>query len=171
MLTNKQQEIVDSLVNEFTKMNQPTNVAKKGLLDWEEIYSEIDAWDKTKLEIALKNEAFLHNAQLEVDRITQMLESEFHEYFYIYHPTNNDIKYGWTWYIVPHGKHWQDRLLRVEMNYKKSRIFNDSMTHSVESIERLYFKSSVQNDFAYYSIEELFEEKKIVNKFKEYLNN
>ena len=135
MLTNKQQEIVDSLVNEFTKMNQPTNVAKKGLLDWEEIYSEIDAWEGTKTEINLKNEAFIKNAELEMERITEMLNNEFHAYFYIYHPNNNNINYGWNWYIVPFGNHWAEPILRIEMFYHKVQVNNPSNTTHIYSLE------------------------------------
>jgi hypothetical protein len=170
MLTNKQQAIVDSLVNEFTKMNQPTSSAKKGLLDWDEIYSEIDAWEKTKKEIDLKNEAFLHNAQLEVDRITKMLENEFNAHFYIYKTTNNKIECGWMWCIVPQGKHLPDRVLRIDMKYRIVRIFNESETNFTNSIEQLYFENSAQSGIAHYSIEKLFEEKRVVNTFKEYLN-
>jgi hypothetical protein len=169
MLTEKQQAIVDSLVSEFTKMNQPTNVAKKGLLDWNEIYQEKDEWEKTKTEIDLKNKAFLSNAQLEVERITEMLDDEFKEYFYIYHPTNNNIKYGWTWYIVAYGKHWHDKTLRIEMNYKTVNVYDKSSTYHVSRIDGLYFNSSA-TDQPYNSIEELFKQSAVINTFKSYIN-
>jgi len=171
MLTEKQQQIVDSLVSEFTKMNAPVSAGKKGLLNWDEIYKEKDDWEKTKAEIDLKNKAFIENARLEVGRINEMLESEFDEHFYIHHPSNNDVSYGWTWYIVPHDKHWQDRVLRIDMKFAKKRVFNESQTHAVQSIDYLYFESSAQSSgVAYYSIEKLFKEKAVINTIKSYLN-
>lgn len=173
MLTEKQQQIVDSLVSEFTKMNAPVSAGKKGLLNWDEIYKEKDDWEKTKAEIDLKNKAFIDNAELEMERITEMLDSEFYEHFYIYHPTNNNIKYGWTWYIVERFKHWHEATLRIQMSYRKSQVNNASETSSISRIDSLYFESSAQSSVVkvhHYSIEKLFEEKAVINKFKSYIN-
>lgn len=169
MLTEKQKAIVNSLVNEFTKMNQPTNVAKKGLLDWQEIYSEKEEWENTKIEINLKNEAFIQNARLEVERINEMLDNEFCEHFYIYQPNNNNINYGWSWRIVPHEKHWHNSLVNINMYFIYQTIFDKSKTSHVRRIDGLYFNSSA-TDKQYNSIEELFRDKLVINKFKSYIN-
>lgn len=170
MLTEKQQEIVDSLVSEFTKMNAPVNTGKKGLLDWHEIYSEIDAWEKTKVEINLKNEAFIKNAELEMERISEMLNNEFHEYFYIHHPANNDIKYGWTWYIVPFGNTWNDKIMSINMVYHKVQVNNPSNTTHIYSLESLHFISSLNKYVYFTSIEKIFKERSVIDKFKSHLN-
>ena len=169
MLTEKQQQIVDSLVSEFTKMNAPKNGGKKGLLDWDEIYSEIDEWEKTKAEINLKNKAFIDNAQLEVERITEMLECEFEDHFYIHEPKNNNINYGWTWYIVAEGKISHEPTLIVEMRYQKSQVNNASGTSHVSKIDYLFFESSAQK-LKYNSIEDLFMQKDVIQVFKRHLN-
>lgn len=169
MLTQKQQAIVDSLVSEFTKMNQPKNVTKKGLLNWDEIYSEKEEWERTKAEINLKNEAFIQNARLEVERINEMLGDEFCEHFYIYQPGNNNINYGWSWCIVPHEKHWHNSLVNINMNFIYQTIFDKSKTAHVRRIDRLYFNSTA-TDKQYNSIEELFRDQLIINKFKSYIN-
>ena len=169
MLTEKQQQIVDSLVSEFTKMNTPVNTGKKGLLDWDEIYSEKEEWERTKAEINLNNKAFIDNAQLEMERITEMLEREFEDHFYIYHPTNNNINYGWSWCIVPHEKHWHNSLVNIDMNFIYQTIFDKSKTSPANRIDGLYFNSSA-TDKKYNSIEELFRDKLVINKFKSHLN-
>jgi hypothetical protein len=170
MLTNKQQAIVDSLVNEFTKMNQPTSSVKKGLLDWNEIYQEKDEWENTKIEINLKNEAFIQNARIEVERINEMLDDEFANLFYIHQPQNNNINYGWSWYIVPHGKHWHNALVNVNMKFINKHIYDKSNTAHVRRIDGLYFNSSA-SDEKYDSIEDLFSAQSVINKFRSYINS
>lgn len=170
MLTEKQQQIVDSLVNEFTKMNVRKNSGKKSLLDWDEIYSEIDEWEKTKAEINVKNKAFIANAELEKDRVTEMLEREFEDHFYIHQPENNNINRGWTWYIVAYGNHWNYPTLKVDMDYQKLQINNPSKTTFVSEIDHLFFESSAERYIKCNSVEELFMRKDIIQVFKRHLN-
>ena len=169
MLTEKQQQIVDSLVSEFTKMNAPVNTGKKGLLDWDEIYSEKEEWERTKAEINLSNKAFIDNAELEMERINEMLGDEFSDLFYIHQPNNCNINYGWSWCIVPHGKHWHNSLVNINMNYIYQSIFDKSKTADVRRIDGLYFNSTA-TDKKYNSIEELFRDQLVINKFKSHLN-
>lgn len=170
MLTQKQQQIVDSLVNEFAKMNAPKNGGKKGLLDWDEIYQERDEWEKTKQELAMKDRAFIANAHIEMKRITEMLEREFEDHFYIHQPENNNVNRGWTWYIVAYGSHWHESTLRIEMTYQKSCVNNPSKTHSVYKIDHLFFESSADKYVRYNSIEDLFTAKNTIQVFKRHLN-
>lgn len=171
MLTEKQQQIVDSLVSEFTKMNAPKNGGKKGLLDWDEIYSEKEEWERTKVEINLNNKAFIDNAKLEMERITEMLGNEFHEHFYIHHPANNDIKYGWNWHIVPHGNECDDSIIRIQMDYHKVQVNNPSNTACTHLMKSLQFKSSLNSYVYFTSIEKIFKERSVIDKFKSHLNN
>jgi hypothetical protein len=161
---------MDSLVREFTKMNTPVNTGKKSLLDWGEIYSEKDEWEKTKAEVHLSNQAFHDNADIEVERISNMLEDEFDDHFYIYHPTNNQIKYGWTWYICPHEK--TDKLFIIDMVYTKDYVKNASNTHEVYLYKSIKFKHSERSysHAGFDSIEKLFEDEPIINKIKSYIN-
>ena len=160
---------MDSLVSEFTRMNAPVNTGKKGLLDWGEIYAEKDEWEKTKAEVNMSNQAFRDNAELEVERISDMLEDEFDDHFYIYHPTNNHIKYGWTWYIVPHGKIWTESLFSIDMIYDKDYVYNTSRTHTIDSLKSIHFKSNRCNS-SYDSIEKIFKVVNIINLIKSYIN-
>ena len=173
MLTEKQQSIVDSLVREFTKMNTPINTGKKSLLDWGEIYAEKDEWDKTKAEVDLINKAFLDNAKLEVERISNMLMAdEFHDHFYIHQPSNNNIQYGWHWYIVPHGESLANRLFGINMVYRESRKHNESKTHGVDIFKSIHFKHSLRSFScpAFDSIESMFKDEILINTIKKHIN-
>jgi hypothetical protein len=150
-------------------MNAPVNVGKKGLLDWGEIYSEKDEWEKTKSEVNLSNQAFRDNAELEVERISDMLEDEFDDHFYIHHPKNNHIKCGWTWYIVPHGKTWTESLFSIDMIYADDCVCNASRTHTIYSLKSIHFKSN-KCSASYTSIEEIFKVVSIINLIKSYIN-
>ena len=163
---------MDSLVREFTKMNAPVNTGKKSLLDWGEIYAEKDEWEKTKAEVHLSNQAFHDNAELEVKRITDMLEDEFDNYFYIHQPKNNHVQYGWTWYIVPHGKTCSDRLFTIDMFYTKDYVKNESKTHEVLLNKSIKFRHSERSysHTGFDSIEKLFEDESIIYKIKSYIN-
>ena len=160
---------MDSLVSEFTRMNAPVNAGKKSLLDWGEIYAEKDDWEKTKAEINLSNQAFLDNAEIEVERISDMLEDEFDNHFDIYHPKNSNIKYGWTWYIVPHGKIWTESLFSIDMVYYKDCVYNTSRTHTIDSLKSIHFKSN-KCSASYTSIEEIFKVVNIIKIIKSYIN-
>lgn len=163
---------MDSLVREFTKMNTPVNTGKKSLLDWGEIYAEKDEWEKTKAEVHLSNQAFHDNAEIEVERITEMLENEFDDYFYIHQPKNNHVQYGWTWYIVPQGKTFTDGLFSINMIYTNDYILNASKTHKVHLCKSIKFRHSLQDYYSstFNSIENIFEDKQIIRKIKSYIN-
>lgn len=171
MLTASQQNIVDSLVNEFTKMNQPSNKPNKvGLLDWDEIYSERDEWVKKKKEIALSNQAFISAAQIEMERITQMLEDEFVSHFYIHQPQNNNIQYGWDWYIVPYGGDWDDHVVKINMGYNNEQVNNASNTDNAHRHASFYFKASKNTDLKFKSVEEIFSHHSVIKAIKKHIN-
>lgn len=171
MLTASQQNIVDSLVNEFTKMNQPSNKSNKvGLLDWNEIYSERNEWVKKKQEIALSDQAFISAARIEMERITQMLEDEFVSHFYIHQPENNNINYGWDWYIVPYGQQWDDHVVRIHMGYNNEQVNNASNTDNVHRHTSFYFKATKNTDLKFNSVEAIFSHTSVINAIKKHIN-
>lgn len=171
MLTQKQQSLVDSLVSEFTKINTSMKVGKKSLLNWDEIYAEKDDWERTKAEVNLTNQAFFDNAEIEVERISDMLEEEFDGHFYIHH-NGNDIKCGWSWYIVPQGKIWTESLFSIRTQYEKNDVRNASNTHNVYLYKSMRFRYSQEHysSGVYNSIEELFEDERIIKAIKSHIN-
>ena len=106
-----------------------------------------------------------------MERITEMLECEFEGHFYIHQPQNNNISYGWTWYVVPDGKCWTERIFTIGMEYEKKRTNSPSDTNHVYSLQSIRYRySGSVTPYAPNSIEELFKNESVINTIKSYLN-
>ena len=75
MLTEKQQEIIDSLTSEFNKINKPTEVSS-GLINIGGITAKFQAEKKAKLENELTQATWKQARYEEAKRIAKMLNAD-----------------------------------------------------------------------------------------------
>ena len=101
-MTENQQRIIDSLVNEFEKMNKPTSSNSGGLVDWDKLNGAKDKWRRTKREVELSNDAMRNVIEQTITDVTLKLRESLGHLFEIkiYRCTLIDNGCRWEFWAV-----------------------------------------------------------------------
>jgi hypothetical protein len=164
--TATQQEILNQLHNEFTKLNASKETStKKGLVDWGKINSNVDAWSDKKYEVEKHNLA-MYVLKYEAE---QMIESQLQEEFCMFkveHGTANwdyetnsskKVQYSTTWYIRRHDQ-FSDYIFSIDLGFEMKTIWSDCRNFYVNKEVKFQFSGYInKQSYQVDTFEQIFE--------------
>jgi hypothetical protein len=150
--TATQQEILEQLQNEFSKMNESKQTtSKKGLVDWGRINDNVDAWADKKYEVEKHNEA-MYALKYEAEQtIEQQLQDEFCM-FKVEHGTANWNEelgcskrrdFSTTWYIRRHNQ-FNEYIFSIGLEFNRKRIWSECGNFVEEKVVGFYFSGYIK---------------------------
>lgn len=174
-MTENQQRIIDSLVNEFEKMNKPTSSNSGGLVDWDKLNSAKDKWLQTKREVELSNEAMRTLILQTIDKTNVKMNKSLGHVFEI-KPQNNlkEYEYGYYWefWAVAEPSRVKHEAFRVTLDVKRSDRYSECRNFYVKVIESIHFHTYAGNEHGALrakTIEELFQDERVTKTIMKYI--
>ncbi len=165
--TAAQQEILNQLQNEFTKLNaSKETTSKKGLVDWSKINGNVDAWSDKKYEVEKHNQAMFALKYEAEQTIESQLQEEFCMLNIDHGTANWDVEkgcskrldYGTTWYIKGRKQYGCDYIVSIDLNYKRESIWSDCGNFYVDKVVGLYFSGYInKQSYKVDTFEQIFE--------------
>lgn len=173
MITKNQQQIIESLVNEFEKMNVSAPSISGGLVDWDKLNEAKDKWLQTKRDAELSNEAMRKLILQTIDKTNVKMNKSLGQVFEI-KPQNNwkecENGYYWEFWAVKSGvKH---EAFRVSLNVVKSNKYSDCNNFYVQVLKSIRFHTYAGNEHSELkadTIEELFQHERVINTIMKYV--
>jgi hypothetical protein len=173
-MTEQQKQIIESLVNEFEKMNKPTSSNKAGLVDWNKLNEAKDKWLKTKREVEVSNEAMRKLILQTVDNTNVKIHKSLGDVFEIKsrYFTEVDNGYLWEFWAVKEPSRVKHEAFRVTLDVKRSDRYSECRNFYVKVIESIHFHTYAGNEHGALitdTIEELFQHERVINTIMKYL--
>lgn len=168
-MTEQQQRIIDSLVNEFERMNQPTTPINGGLVDWSKINQDKNEWERTKREVELSNDAMRELILQTIDDADIKIHESL-EHVFVIKPTYSDrTEYGhrWTFYNDK-GIEAFSVSLGVKSSYRYSNCGNFSVI-AIDYIRFCTYAGNNYNQLIANTIEELFQHERVTKTIMKYI--
>jgi hypothetical protein len=171
-MTENQQRIIDSLVNEFEKMNKPTSSNSGGLVDWDKLNGAKDKWLQTERDIELSNEAMRNVIEQTITDVTLKLRESLGHLFEIkiYRCTLIDNGCRWEFWAVKEPiKH---EAFSVKLNVKKMHEYSDCRNFCVLALKSICFNTYAGNEQSQLqanTIEELFQNGRVTKTIMKYI--
>lgn len=164
--TATQQEILESLQNEFTKLNaSKETTTKKGLVDWGKIEGNVYAWSDKKYEVEKHNDA-MYDMKYHLE---QTIESQLQEEFCMFkveHGTANwdaenncskRLDYSTTWYIRRHNQ-FSEYIFSVDLELKKTSVWSDCGNLYIDKVVEFRFSGYInKQSYNVDTFEQIFE--------------
>ena len=171
--TAAQQEILESLQNEFTKLNtSKETTSKKGLVDWGKINGNLDTWSDKKYEVEKHNQA-MYALKYEAEQtIEQQLQDEFCMLNIDHGTANWDVENGCskrvdfstTWYIKGRKQYGCDYIVSIELGFKRMLIWSDCGNFHVDKILGFRFYGYInKQSYEVDTFEQIFELPKFID--------
>ena len=169
-MTENQQRIIDSLVSEFEKMNQPTPVSSGGLVDWSKINQDKNEWEQTKREIELSNDAMRKVIQQTIKDTDSKIRESLDGLFSIKSKGYDKIENGYRWEFNHHSR--IDTAFSISLNVTQSSVYSKCRNFYVYAIKSIQFSTYAGNPNSALradTIEELFQHERVINTIKKYV--
>jgi hypothetical protein len=169
MITESQQRIIDSLVNEFEKMNKPTSSNSGGLVDWSKINEAKDKWLQTEREIELSNNAMRKLIQQTIDDADVKIRESLGHVFVIKSKYFERIDYGYRWTF------YNDKGIEafsVNLDVKRSDTYSECRNFFFKVIKSIHFCTYAGNEHSQLqadTIEELFQHERVTKTIMKYI--
>lgn len=170
MITESQQRIIDSLMNEFEKMNQPTKSYSGGLVDWNKLNEAKDEWLQTKRDIELSNDAMRKLIQQTIDDTDVKIRESLGHLFEIKSRVFDKIENGCNWEFK-HHRHI-DKAFSISLNvgsiseYSKCRNF---CVYAIKTIKLCTYAGNPNSELKADTIEELFQHERVTKTIMKYI--
>jgi hypothetical protein len=168
-MTENQQRIIESLVNEFEKMNKPTSSNSGGLVDWDSINSAKDKWLQTKRDIELSNEAMRNLIQQTIDETNVKINESLGDVFVIKPKKWNEVDNGYHWSFYNDKGH---EAFSVTLNVKQMHEYSDCRNFCVLALKSICFNTYASNEHSQLqanTIEELFQHERVIKTIMKYV--
>lgn len=174
MITENQQQIIESLVNEFEKMNKPTSSSIGGLVDWDKLNEAKDKWLKTKREVEVSNEAMRKLILQTVDNTNVKIHKSLGDVFEIKsrYFTEVDNGYLWEFWAVKEPYRVKHEAFRVTLDVIKSTKYSECRNFSITVLNSIRFHTYAGNEHGALitdTIEELFQHERVTNTIMKYV--
>ena len=174
MITENQQRIIDSLMNEFEKMNVPAPSISGGLVDWNKLNGAKDKWLQTKREFELNNEAMRKLIQQTIENADIKMRKSLGHVFEIKsrYFTEVDNGYFWEFWAVKEPSRVKHEAFRVTLNVTKSNKYSDCNNFYVEVLKSIRFHTYAGNEHRELitdTIEELFQHDRVTKTIMKYV--
>ena len=168
-MTENQQRIIESLVNEFEKMNKPTSSNIGGLVDWNKLNGAKDKWLQTEREVELSNETMRKLIQQTVDDANVKIRESLGHVFEIKSRYFTEVENGYRWdFYNSKGA----EAFSVTLDVKRLNKYSECRNFSVEVIKSIHFYTyagsslgSLKTD----TIEELFQHERVTKTIMKYI--
>ena len=173
-MTENQQRIIDSLVNEFEKMNKPTSSNSGGLVDWDKLKEAKDEWRRTEREVELSNDAMRKLILQTVDNTNVKIHKSLGDVFEIKsrYFTEVDNGYLWEFWAVKEPSRVKHEAFRVTLDVVKSNQYSDCNNFYVQVLKSIRFHTYAGNEHSELkadTIEELFQHERVINTIMKYV--
>jgi hypothetical protein len=169
-LSENQQRIINSLVNEFEKINQPTFISNGGLVDWSKINQDKNEWEQTKREVEISNDVMRKFIRQTIEDTDAKIRESLGHIFTIETKLWDRIESGCNWKFFHHKS--IDKAFSVSLDVKTSHTYSKCGNFSVESIENIGFGTYAGNpnrELKWDTIEGLFQHERVINTIKRYV--
>ena len=166
-LSENQQRIINSLVNEFEKINQPTFISNGGLVDWSKINQDKNEWEQTKREVEINNDAMRKFIRQTIENTDAKIRESLGHIFTIETKLWDRIESGCNWKFFHHNKAFS-----ISLGVKTSYTYSKCGNFSAESIENIGFSTYAGNpnrELKCDTIEELFQHERVINTIKKHV--
>jgi len=174
-MTENQQRIIDSLVNEFEKMNKPTSSNSGGLVDWDKLNSAKDKWLQTKREVELSNETMRTLILQTIDKTNEKMNKSLGHVFEI-KPKNTwkefENGYYWEFWAVAEPSHVKHEAFRVTLDVIKPNKYSDCNNFYVQVLKSIRFYTYAGNEHSVLiadTIDELFQHERVTKTIMKYI--
>ena len=170
MITKNQQQIIDSLVNEFEKMNVPAPSISGGLVDWDKLNSAKDKWLQTKREVELSNEAMRKVIEQTIEDVDAKIRESLGHLFIIKSKAYDKIEYGYNWEFNHHSR--IERAFSISLGVRKSCTYSDCGNFSVYTLETIEFSTYAGNpnsELRADTVEKLFQHERVTKTIMKYI--
>jgi hypothetical protein len=168
-MTEQQQRIIDSLVNEFDRMNQPTTPINGGLVDWSKINQDKNEWERTKREIELSNDAIRKLIQQTVDDANVKIRESLGHVFEIKSRYFTEVENGYRWdFYNSKGA----EAFSVTLDVVKSNQYSECRNFYVQVLKSIRFHTYAGNEHGALiadTIEELFQHERVTKTIMKYI--
>jgi hypothetical protein len=171
MITESQQRIIDSLVNEFEKMNKPTSSNSGGLVDWDSLNSAKDKWLQTKRDIELSNEAMRKLIQQTIDDTDVKIRESLGHLFEIKSRMFDEIENGCNWEFK-HHRRIDYKAFSISLGVRQYSTYSNCGNFSVYALKTIEFSTYAGNpnsELRCDTIEELFQHERVINTIMKYI--
>ncbi len=176
MITENQQQIIDSLVNEFEKMNVLAPSIGGGLVDWDKLNSAKDKWLQTKRDAELSNEAMRKLILQTVDNTNVKIHKSLGDVFEIRTQNWKEVEHGYIWKFMSvqntaYGP-IETEAFRVTLDVTKSNQYSDCNNFYVQVLKSIRFHTYAGNEHRELivdTIEELFQHERVINTIMKYV--
>lgn len=176
MITKNQQRIIDSLVNEFEKMNVPTSSNSGGLVDWNSLKSAKDKWQQNLREIHLSNDAMLELVLRTIDEASAKIRESLGHVFEIRTQNWKEVEHGYIWKFMSvqntaYGP-IETEAFRVTLDVTKSNQYSDCNNFYAQVLKSIRFRTYAGNEYRELiadTIEQLFQHERVTNTIMKYV--
>lgn len=174
MITENQQRIIDSLMNEFEKINVPAPSISGGLVDWDKLNGAKDKWLQTKRDAELSNEAMRKLILQTVDNTNVKIHKSLGDVFEIKsrYFTEVDNGYLWEFWAVKEPSRVKHEAFRVTLDVTKSNRYSDCNNFYVQVLKSIRFHTYAGNEHSPLvteTIDELFQHERVINTIMKYV--
>jgi hypothetical protein len=170
MITENQQRIIDSLVNEFERTNQPTTPINRGLVDWSKINQDKNEWERTKREIELSNDAMRKFIQQTIEDVDAKIRESLGHLFSIKSKAFDKIEHGYNWEFNHHSR--IERAFSISLEVRKYSTYSNCGNFSVYTLKTIEFSTYAGNRNSMLrvdTIEELFQHERVTKTIMKYV--
>jgi len=144
-MTTRQQQIIDSLVSEFNKL-QPVMGKGFNLINIQPLMEKNAAIEQVRLEEELSYESWIAAAQIEARRILELLSDDL--------PTLEVSSYGGEDRCIKIHKYGRDSII-IYVEIKSKDIENEELGITVRHYLNLKYSTNLNSGFESDSIEEV----------------
>ena len=169
-MTENQKRIIDSLVNEFEKMNKPTSSNSGGLVDWNKLNEAKDEWLQTKRDIELSNDAMRKLIQQTIDDTDVKIRESLGHLFEIKSRVFDKIENGCNWEFK-HHRHI-DKAFSISLDVRSISKYSKCGNFSVYALKTIEFSTYAGNPNSALktsTIEELFQHERVTETIMKYI--